>query len=85
MWTHADKMWTDADNKCWQHRDPLHAKGNGMVLYCTVHLRTLPGSAIFWGDSVGTAFRVNDSARINFSDTADNFGQKMRTDADCPQ
>ena len=28
---------------------------------------------------------VNDPARINFVDTADNCGQKMWTDAECPQ
>ena len=32
------KMWTDADNKGGQHRDPLHAKSNGMVQYSMVHL-----------------------------------------------
>ena len=26
-------MWTDADNKCGQHRDLLHAKSNG-AWYC---------------------------------------------------
>ena len=53
MWTHADKMWTDADSpqKCGQMRtinadnkkcgrDPLHAKSNGMVPYGTIHLRS---------------------------------------------
>ena len=40
MRTVRKKMWTDADNKCGQDRDPLHAKSNGMVPYGIIHLRS---------------------------------------------
>ena len=36
MWTCADKMWTDADDKYRQDQYLLHAKSNGMVQYRTV-------------------------------------------------
>jgi hypothetical protein len=94
MWTHAEKMWTDANchQKCgqmWtinanstQTRSMQNAKSNGMVQYHIVHLQSDEREKYF--EAIKLVL-VNDPARVNFLDTAYNCGQKMWTDADCPQ
>jgi len=80
------KMWTDADNKYRQHRHQHHAKSNQWeeVSYGMVHLRS--GEPAQYFEMIKLALRpMKDPARIDFVDTADNCGQKMWADADCPQ
>ena len=94
MWTHADTMLTDAKcpQKCGKMRT-INADSTKirsmqrafndkryMVLY--KHLQSGERGRYF--EAIKLALLpMNDQAGINFVDTADNFGQKMWTDAGC--
>ena len=96
MWTHADTMLTDAKcpQKCGKMRT-INADSTKicsmqrafnekryMVLY--IHLRSGEQARYFAVIKLAL-LPVNYLAGINLLDTADNFGQKMWTDADCLQ
>ena len=96
MWTHADTLWTDAEcpQKCgkMQTVNADSTKTHSMQRafnekrYTVLHIHLQSGEWAQYFEAIKLALLpVNYLAGINLVDTADNFGQKMWTDADCLQ
>lgn len=97
MWTHdADTMWTDTEcpQKCGKmgkiNADSTKTRSMQRAFnekrYMVLHIHLQSGERAQYFEVIKLALLpVNYPAGINFVDTADNFGQKMWTDADCLQ